>query len=254
MNIGLNLYSLRSYLKDESGLLETCRKLKEMGYDCFQFSGMPFDGEMIKRVQDELQAPFVLTHVPIDRILGETDALVREHLLFGCTNIGLGHMKGWEDDEYFCKTASELNAAAGRMKELGSKFFYHLHHYEFTKLPSGKTRFEYLIEECPNINFTFDTYWVQYGGGDVIDYIERLAGRIECIHLKDYKIVRDENGVTAPAYAPLGVGNLNFKRIIEAAKKSGTKYFIVEQDDAFSYPDPFEQVRISADFLKNSEL
>lgn len=34
-------------------------------------------------------------------------------------------------------------------------------------------------------SFVLDTYWVQHGGGDVRAWMEKLAGRIDILHLKD---------------------------------------------------------------------
>ena len=86
---------------------------------------------------------------------------------------------------------------------------------------------------------------MQYGGVDVLEYLKKMSGRIECVHLKDYKIVC-ENEKFAPKFAPLGKGNLNFKEIVKVAEDCGAKYFLVEQDDAVNYDDPFGQVKQSA--------
>ena len=68
-DVGLNLFSLRTLLPDEKGFLEVAFKLKEMGYTFLQFSGCPYDAEMIARVSKESGMPIVLTHVPMKRIL-----------------------------------------------------------------------------------------------------------------------------------------------------------------------------------------
>ena len=46
-NIGVNLFSLRTLVKDEAGLTATLTALGEMGYTCAQFSGAPFDADII---------------------------------------------------------------------------------------------------------------------------------------------------------------------------------------------------------------
>ena len=90
MEIGLNLFSINNLLKTEDDYVNTLIKLKEMGYDAVQFSGVKYNVDMIKRGIKESGLPVVLTHVPIDRILDDTDALIEEHFSFGCKNIGLG--------------------------------------------------------------------------------------------------------------------------------------------------------------------
>ena len=90
MNAGLNLFSIRTLIDTEEHFLETAKKLKEMGYSYLQFSGAEFDADRIKRVSEATGLPIVLTHVPMDRILNDTAALMEDHAKFGCHNIGLG--------------------------------------------------------------------------------------------------------------------------------------------------------------------
>ena len=51
-NVGVNLFSLRTLIKSEEGLTNTLNALGEMGYNCAQFSGAPFDAGMIKRASE----------------------------------------------------------------------------------------------------------------------------------------------------------------------------------------------------------
>ncbi len=252
MKAGLNLFSVRSLIQDEDSLYKVCLQAKEDGYDYFQFSGMAYDAELLKRVQNAVGCPFVLTHMPMDRILNDTKALVEEHLSFGCTNIGLGAMPLdiIQDEEKCLDTMHRLNEAGKRMQQMGAKFFYHFHHFEFKKLSSGKTIVDYMIENCPYIHFTADTYWIQYGGGDVCAYLNKMKGRIACIHLKDYKIVVSDRGEFTPTFAPVGEGNIDFASVVEVARACGTEYFLVEQDNASAFDDPMAQAKISIDYIK----
>ena len=186
MEAGLNLFTLRNKIENEKDFCETAIKLREMGYSYLQFSGAPFDADMIARVKKESGLDFVLTHVPMPRILEDTDALMEEHSRFGCKNIGLGMMPAnIIADEKACKAKiEELDAAGERMEKNGFKFFYHHHHFEFFKY-GGESVFDYMIKNAKHINFTADTYWLQFGGVNVCEYLKKLAGRIECVHLKD---------------------------------------------------------------------
>ena len=255
MRVGLNLFSVKNLLTTEEDFFNTVKELKAMGYEYMQFSGVEFVPERIKRVSEALNMPVCLTHVPMDRIIGDTDKLMEEHALFGCKNIGLGMMPTdvVADEKRFKETVEQLNAAGEKMKKNGFKFFYHHHHSEFFK-HNGQTVFDYILYNAPYINFTVDTYWLQFGGVNVKETIKRLKGRIECAHLKDYKIVYTEGGKPrpfAPEFAPVGDGVLDFPSIIRAMKKSGVKYFLVEQDNASQLPDTLSQVKRSVDYLKN---
>ena len=92
------------------------------------------------------------------------------------------------------------------------------------------------------MGFTLDTFWVQAGGGDPAQWLEKLAGRIPCIHLKDYAYGRK--------MAVVGEGNINFDRVFEKAAAGGTQYMLVEQDDC-NGENPIECLRRSYQFLKS---
>lgn len=252
MKAGINLYSIKNLIKGEENFLATAKKLKEMGYEYMQYSGGPFDPEMIARVSKESGMPVVLTHVSMDRIINDTDKLMEEHALFGCKNIGLGALDKEIilDEKKLKETIAKLNDAGKRMAEKGFKFFYHNHHMEFYK-HNGQTVFDYIIENAPYINFTVDTYWLQNGGVDVVDFLDKLNGRIECVHLKDYAIKPSEKWFE-PKYTYLGDGTMNFPKIVEKMKTLGVKYYLVEQDNASEFPNALELVENSIKYIKNN--
>lgn len=253
MKAGLNLYSVRNYLETEASFLEAASKIKQMGYDYVQYSGGAFDAGIIKRVSEKSGLPVVLTHVPMARILGDVEALMDEHETFGCKNIGLGMMpKSVIADKTLCyETISALDEAGAKMEKRGFKFFYHHHQFEFYR-HDGKTVFDYILDNAPHINFTLDTYWLQYGGADVCRSIDKACGRIECLHLKDYAIAlkSSESPEFEPTFAPVGDGNIDFAPVIEHARAAGAKYFLVEQDNAANLPDTLGQVERSIRYLK----
>ena len=262
MKAGINLYSVHELIKTEEGLLDTAQKLKEMGYISMQYSGAEFVPDRLKRVSDATGLPFVLTHMPADRIVNETDKLMEEHAVFGCKNIGLGSipivaMVTEENivDEKICKTKlEELNKAGEHMAKNGYSFFLHNHHYEFMRMSTGERIFDHIVENCPHINFTLDTYWLQHAGVDVLATIERLKGRISCVHLKDYKIVVDtklDYFDACAAYECVGYGNMDFKTIVPKMKEAGTEHFLVEHDDACSTPDPLGTMEKSIRYILN---
>ena len=92
------------------------------------------------------------------------------------------------------------------------------------------------------MGFTLDTYWIQAGGGDPAQWVERLSGRIPCIHLKDFAYGRK--------MAVLGEGNINFDRVFQKAADGGTEYMLVEQDDC-NGEDPFDCLKRSYEYLKS---
>ena len=81
--------------------------------------------------------------------------------------------------------------------------------------------------------------------------IKKLAGRLPCVHFKDYAIIR--GGDPAVQFTSVGNGNLDWDEIIPACEEAGVKYVLIEQDNCFG-KDPFECLKSSFEFLKSKGL
>ena len=77
------------------------------------------------------------------------------------------------------------------------------------------------------MGFTLDTYWVQAGGADIMKMVKKLHGRLPCVHLKDMYV----NGMGI-VMAPVGEGNFDWQKIMQACDDIGVKYAFIEQDNA----------------------
>ena len=248
MKIGAQMYTTRQTCQDLQGFADTLSRIADIGYRTVQVSGTcPFEADWLKGQLDRTGLQCVLTHTPPARLLGELDQVIADHTVFGCDYIGLGY---WAFDperdmsyEQFMQTWPQVAKA---IREGGKYFMYHNHDREFIKR-DGKPILHLLAENIPAdvMGFTLDTFWVQAGGGDPAQWLERLAGRIPCIHLKDYAYGR--------SMAVVGEGNINFDRVFEKAEQGGTKYLLVEQDDCHG-EDPIECLRRSYLYLKSCGL
>ena len=244
MQIGAQFYTLREHCKTLEGLAESLKKVADMGYRTVQLSATcPFDAQWMKEQLDQNDLKCVLTHTPVPRLQNETVRVAQEHAIFGCDCVGLGYYgfkpeKG-ESVAHFLETYGPI---AKTFRENGKYFMYHNHAHEFAK-EDGKLRLEHLIENIPaeDMGVTLDTYWVQVGGADPAQWLEKLAGRIPCIHLKDCAYGQQ--------MAVVGEGNINFDRVFEKAEAGGTQYMLVEQDDCHG-EDPFECLRRSYEYLR----
>ena len=258
MKFGLNLFSLRKQISTKEDFSATLKRLKEMGYDYVQYSGGAWDPEMVREVSEEVGMPVVLTHVKLNMMLEDTENLVAGHARFGCKNVGLGAFDFRGADEATRREGiAKIGEAAAKISAAGANFFYHNHNFEFVKMESGKTVFDTIMEECPEVNFILDTFWLQSGGVSILEYIEKLKGRIGCVHLKDFLpffVKNEETGKyeSKPKFAPVGDGNINWHAVIPAFLAAGAEYFLVEQDDATNYEDPFAQVARSIKYLKEN--
>jgi sugar phosphate isomerase/epimerase len=245
LEIGAQLYTVRESCQNLADFAETLKKVADIGYRNVQVSGTcPYPAQWLKEHLDRNGLKCVLTHIPVPRLTGELDQVISEHEVFGCDYIGLGW---WafdpEKDMSWEKWVETFPPIAKKIAQAGKLFMYHNHDQQFQKI-GGRLVMEKLMEAVPadQMGFTVDTFWVQAGGGDPAQWLEKLAGRIPCIHLKDYAYGRK--------MAVVGEGNINFARVFEKAEAGGTKYMLVEQDDC-NGEDPIDCLRRSYQYLRS---
>lgn len=250
MRIAVQLFTLRDYLQTAEDAAITLKKVKEIGYNAVQASGIgPIDPKTFKTLCDEIGLEICATHVNFMDMLENLDAVIEKHKIWECKYAGTGMIplefsnKGAEGYLEFAKVASEV---AIKLKEAGLQFVYHNHDFEFEKF-NGKRAMDILFDESDREAFGFeiDVHWVQAGGASPIDWIHKVAGRMQVIHLKDFIIVNRHER----RFAEVGEGNMNFASILEACEATGVEWGAVEQDNCYGR-DPFESLAISYQNLK----
>ena len=127
-----------------------------------------------------------------------------------------------------------------RCTRAGLTFSYHNHSFEFIRY-GDKCGLEILFDETDPryLQAELDTYWIQFGGGDVCDWILRLKDRMPVIHFKDMAMV----GWRDQVMKEVGEGNLNWPGILDACREANVEWYAVEQD--ICPGDPFESLAIS---------
>ena len=243
MRIGAQFYTVRDFCKTPEDLAQSLRRVADIGYTTVQISGTcAYDPAWLRDRLRENGLKCVITHIPADRIRNETIQVARDHDIFDCQYVGLGHYGFEPTEESYRAFLNGFMPAAAVLRANGKHFMYHNHNGEFQKI-GGKTILAKLWEDTApaDLGFTLDTYWVQCGGGDPAWWLEKLTGRVDCIHLKDYAY--------GAKMAVVGEGNINFDAVFKAAEASGTRYMLVEQDDC-NGEDPFECLRRSYEYLK----
>ncbi len=254
LRIAAQMYTVREFTKTLEGIYESLKKIKQAGYDAVQTSGLgPIDDHELKAMTDELGLTICATHVGYDDLKDRLDAVIAQHKLWNCKYVGLGAMpfKYKDSAEGFKTFAREASQIAKALNESGLKFIYHNHSFEFVRF-DGVCGMDILLNECaPEVGFEIDTYWVQHGGADPIQWIRKVKGRMDVVHFKDMVVEKADIWV-AQAMAEVGEGNLNWQGIIEACKETGVKWAAVEQD--VCKRDPFESLAMSRQYLKKMGL
>lgn len=233
MQIGAQLYTIRAYTQSELDLGRALERIAQIGYHNVQLSAIgPIEPKRVKALCDANGLKIVLTHNGEQRFLSDVDALIEEHQLYGCKYIGLGSMsEKYRAADWLCCFAQDFEGPARKIRDAGMLFMYHNHAFEFSRLPDGRTPMDALLESMPKeiMGVTADTYWLQFAGVDVNDWMTKHADRLPCVHLKDMTPCGAEARMAA-----VGQGNINFPAILETLAHNGvTEYALVEQDNCY---------------------
>jgi sugar phosphate isomerase/epimerase len=248
--VAAQLYTCRDLLKTPADIADTLKKVRAIGYTAVQVSGMgPIPEEELVKILDGEGLTCCATHEDGNTILKDTQKVIDRLAKLKCQITAYPFPGGVDlaSVESVDAMIAGLDAAGAKMAAAGQILCYHNHNHEFRKIAGG-TIFERIFAKSDprHLQGEPDTFWVHYGGGDNVEWCERLAGRLPCIHLKDY-LTNEQN---QHQFCEIGSGNLNFKKIIAAAEKAGCRWFIVEQDTCPG--DPLDSLEKSFRYIQGN--
>lgn len=244
--LAAQLYTLRDFTKTVEDIRATFARVRSLGYEAVQVSGMgAIEPEQLRDIAEETQLRIIATHIPYGRIVDEVDAVIAEHALWGCRHVAIGGLpQEYRNEEGFSRFAREASAAARPLIDAGLTFSYHNHSFELQRF-AGRTAMQILAEESDPETFFFeiDTYWIQHGGANPVSWLHALKDRMHVVHLKDMAMDGGKQ-----LFAEVGEGNLEWDAILSACKRAEIEWYIVEQDTCLG--DPFDSLKVSLDNLR----
>lgn len=252
-NIAIILYTVREPAKQD--LVGTLERLRDMGWQYVQWSGMPpMPGDEARAALDEAGVRAVAGHIDTLAFEKDFEGQVNFWKTLGAADVAPGSMtpdcrdtlETWLDG---CKRLDTLGA---KLRAEGIRLSYHNHAFEFETFGGDdRCKLDILYEETApeNLYAELDLGWVHAGGADPAAYLRRYAGRCPVIHCKDLEMV---DGEERPHFVPLGQGEVDWDAAFAAAHEAGVEWFVYEQDDHDD--DVFESCRISFEFLNDRIL
>lgn len=227
--IGLALYTIRDQLKTPADYARCLKQVKQIGYEGVEWSAIDaaIDVKEYRKILDGEGLVCCSNHAGEGDLREKFDTVVANAKLLDCTVLVFPYLQ----EKYWTEAGVRLIAAfldetGARLRKEGIRFLYHNHHMEFNRI-GNKTILEMIYEltDPQNLWAELDTYWVQHGGADPVEWIGKMEGRMRHLHCKDKGMLGSEC-----VFAEVGEGNLNWPRIVKAARKAGIEWFIVEQD------------------------
>lgn len=265
--IAVQLYSVRDEM--EKDFCGTVKKIKDMGYEGVEFAGLfGKSGTEVKAICDEIGITPVSAHVPYYDMLDNPEAVLKDYRDMGCKYVAVPYLteecrpgtEGWTS------TVEGIRKIAEAAEKMGIQLLYHNHDFEFIKI-DGKYALDILYDTIPAdlLKTEIDTCWVNVGGENPAEYIEKYTGRAPVVHLKDfhgskgngplYKLIGIDDETEAVEstfeFRPVGYGVQDWKKIVAAAEKAGAEWVVVEQDSPSMEKSPLECVEMSINYLKN---
>jgi sugar phosphate isomerase/epimerase len=248
--IAVQLYSVRDYCNDAHEIVETLKKVRAIGYRAVELSSVgPLPPHELAKVLDGEGLTCCSTHEDVEELLTDPESVIERLGILTCkfTVYPMPRGQDLSSTEGVKRLSKALNRSGRLFAKAGITLAYHNHNLEFHRL-NGKTVFDWLMAEtdAKALAAELDTYWVQAGGADPVEMLGRMKSRVPILHIKDYGV--DTRGKAT--FEEIGQGNLDWERILAAAKRAGCRWYVVEQDSDWENADPFLSLKMSLTYLK----
>ena len=238
--IAIQLWTLRDYCQTAADLAATCKKLRAMGFSAIELGGLgPIPLPEVRSIADGEGLAITSMYVGIKEPEKAIQDLNTIGASYAMTSVGQCPAPADLD-----RWLADLEVAGPVFEKAGKTLCYHNHAHEFFRL-DGKPFLQTIYERAnpAYLQAELDTYWVQIGGGNPVQWCERLKNRLPLLHMKDFAVALDGTA----RFAEVGHGTLDFKAIVAAA--SECRWYIVEQDECYGN-DPFDSVCKSIEYIK----
>jgi sugar phosphate isomerase/epimerase len=253
--IGLQLYTIRGEMsKDVPGSL---KKVSDIGYkyvEMADYNNRKFYGynpEDFKKLVNDLGMEVLSSHAGIDplgNVAEQAKISAEDHAKVGAKYC----LQPWVEVKdrslkYFKSLIDGMNTAGKIMKDNGVQFGYHNHNFEFANMDGIVPYYDIFLKDLDKdlVTMELDLFWATKAGQDPVEMFKKYPGRFQLLHVKDMHTKEAPFFKTETNdFVPVGEGVIDFKRIFAARDIAGTKYLIVEQDNAGD-GDPFKAIKTS---------
>ncbi len=232
--VGLELFSVRDELKQD--LMATVRAVAKMGYEDVEFfapyyAWTPAYAREVRKMMDDAGIRCLSTHNGAESFTPdgvahaiELNGIIGSQFIVWASAGNPKTLDGWKT------VAERLNQGAEKMKSAGLRAGYHNHQLEFTPI-DGKRPIEVLAANTSqDVMLQLDVGTCIEAGSDPVAWVEQNPGRIRSMHCKDWSPDKGYKVLLGEGVAP-------WKRLFEAAEKTGgLEFYLVEQEGS-AYPE-----------------
>lgn len=244
--LGIQISSVRKYLQTPEDVLESFRKVSDIGYDTIQIQWInpEIPMEIIHAALKEANLKCIGTQDHYDVVVAHLDEVIASNDLWGGTYITVsGIPECYHSYEGCLEYAEELNKLSEYLETKEKILNFHprskdVFHY------GEKNSLEIIFENTRSeFQFLLDIYQIIHADLDPIEWIHKVKGRNDLIHFKDG--MKSPNG--KQVLMPVGQGSIQWEPIFDATIETGVKYAFAEQETFEK--EPFQCLKESYDYL-----
>ncbi len=254
--VGLQLYSFRNqFAKDVPG---TMAKVRELGFREVELAGTyGLSNSDFRKLLDQNGLKAVSMGAGFEQLENSVPKIINDAKTFGAKYVTCAWIPH-QGDNFSLNDADVavdvFNTAGKLLAENGLTFCYHIHGYEFQKMPDGSTYFDYLVKNLnpKYVNFELDVFWAKMPGEDPVALLQKYPKRFLLSHLKDRKpgTPGSQNGrADVETNVILGQGDIGIAAFMKAARKAGVRHHFIEDESSRS----MEQMAPSIAFLREGK-
>ncbi len=247
--VGLQLYTVRDDMqKDPAGTLKKVaaigfRYVEHAGYHAGKFYGYSIP-DFKKILNDNgLVMDSGHTFLGSEQWNKSTKDFTDEwkQTMADAAAVGMKYVISPGVDESLCKNMDDFkmymdmfNKSGELAKSNGIHFAFHNENYEFNHSLDGTVLYDLLLSMADKnlVAQQIDIGNMYEPGGRAMHYLEKYPGRFMLMHVKN-EMKKDPPSGNGHIYesTTLKSGVIDVKKVIETALQSGTKYFIIEQEE-----------------------
>ncbi|MDH3270792.1 MAG: sugar phosphate isomerase/epimerase [Gemmatimonadota bacterium] len=222
--LGVQLYTLRDAIAED--LDGTLAAVAQVGYrevELFQLHGLT--PAALRAKLDGVGLRAASSHYGVQLIRDDFDRTLEGAQELGQRLVVVPSLPGAErSSDGLRRVADDFNRAGAAARSAGLRFGYHNHDWELRPMADGTVPIELLLDrtEPDLVDWQMDIFWTVHGGGDPLSLLDRRAGRVTSVHVKD----RTATG----EMVDVGDGVIDFSAVLAAAEQRGLMHAFVEHD------------------------
>lgn len=229
LRISYQLYCSRNF----PPIGDTLQMLAETGFaEVEGYGGLFGDLDTLRAGLDATGLRMTSAHMGLDMVEGDPAGAIAIARMLGCEKVFVPYVMPDarpKDAAGWAGFGARLAAAGKPLQDAGLIFGWHNHDFELQPTETGEMPLDLIAGASDDLMLELDLGWVHRAGQDPVAWIEKLAGRLTTVHVKD--IAPQGECAEEDGWADVGHGVMDWPAIHAALQVAGVDHYVVEHDN-----------------------